>query len=75
MTTATDRYEENDMIDRRRLVRENNRYLHQAIDLVRKIGDELYCNNYNRRLQFLNLNDHQRYIIFFLERTTKFVQG
>jgi len=66
MTTASDRYEENDMIDRQRLVRENNQYLQQAIDLIRKIGDELYCNNENPYFKS-GVGKHIRHILDFYD--------
>ena len=54
------------MIDRQSLVRENNQYLQQAIDLIRQIGDELYCNNENPHFKG-GVGKHIRHILDFYD--------
>jgi uncharacterized damage-inducible protein DinB len=54
------------MIDRQSLIRENNQYLQQAIDIIRQIGDELYCNNENPYFKG-GVGKHIRHILDFYD--------
>jgi uncharacterized damage-inducible protein DinB len=54
------------MIDRQGFVRENNQYLQQAIDLIRQIGDDLYCNNENPYFKG-GVGKHIRHILDFYD--------
>ena len=54
------------MIDRHNLVRENNQHLQQAIDLIGKIGDDLYRNNENPYFKG-GVGKHIRHILDFYD--------
>ena len=54
------------MIDRQNLVRENNQYLQQAIDIIREIGDDLYRNNEHPYFKG-GVGKHIRHILDFYD--------
>jgi uncharacterized damage-inducible protein DinB len=54
------------MIDLQSLVHENARYLQQAIDIIRQIDDELYCNNENPYFTG-GVGKHFRHILDFYD--------
>ena len=55
------------MIDCQSLIRENNQYLQQAIDIIDQINEELFCNNENPYFKG-GVGKHFRHILDFYDR-------